>query len=313
MKRVLLLGGYGFIGTNILKYADEHLLAEYQFIVFDRVPLHIYGVTFSSVEKTYYGDFSSRSDIERIFIENQIDIIIHSLSSTVPTTSLDPKFDIESNLLSTLQLLEIQAKYQVPQIIYLSSGGAIYGNDSRCAFTEDHFSNPISSYGIIKLAIEKYLYLYHMQYGFDYLILRLSNPYGPFHYSQKQGVINIALESALMNKPFSVWGDGEGGKDYIYIQDFCRVLFGLINKKVLNTVLNVGSGVSTSLNTILNIINLYYPEFTWTYTPSHQNDIVNFSLNINRLRNFLPDIQFSSIDQGISKTLNWIHNERTII
>lgn len=82
------------------------------------------------------------------------------------------------------------------------------------------FSNPISSYGITKLAIEKYLYFYHMQYGFNYLILRLSNPYGPYHYSQKQGVINIALERAMKNDSFSVWGNGEGTKDYIYIEDF---------------------------------------------------------------------------------------------
>lgn len=123
-----------------------------------------------------------------------------------------------------------------------------------------------------------------MQYGFNYLILRLSNPYGPYHYSQKQGVINIALERAMKNDSFSVWGNGEGTKDYIYIEDFCNILFELLDSKVYNKVLNVGSGETVSLNTILRIIKSYYPNFEWINTSSYPNDIANFSLNINRLK-----------------------------
>ena len=134
-----------------------------------------------------------------------------------------------------------------------------------------------------------------MQYGFNYLILRLSNPYGPYHYSQKQGVINIALERAMKNDSFSVWGNGEGTKDYIYIEDFCNILFELLDSKVYNKVLNVGSGETVSLNTILRIIKSYYPNFEWINTSSYPNDIANFSLNINRLKTFIPDIRFTDI------------------
>lgn len=95
-------------------------------------------------------------------------------------------------------------------------------------------------------------------------------------------------------------------KDYIYIEDFCNILFELLDSKVYNKVLNVGSGETVSLNTILRIIKSYYPNFEWINTSSYPNDIANFSLNINRLKTFIPDIRFTDINKGINKTLNWL-------
>ena len=119
-------------------------------------------------------------------------------------------------------------------------------------------------------------------------------------------MINIALERAMKGDSFSVWGNGEGAKDYIYIEDFCNILFELLDSKVYNKVLNVGSGETVSLNTILRIIKSYYPNFEWINISSYPNDIANFSLNINRLKTFIPDIRFTDINQGINKTLNWL-------
>ena len=309
MKYILLLGGYGFIGTNIIKYVDENYISDYHFIVFDRFPKHMGDLSFKSIEKVYCGDFGNISDLEKVFCENRIDIIIHSLSSTVPSTSLDPKFDIESNLVSTIQLLELQTKYHVPKIVYLSSGGAIYGHEETCTFSETHFSNPISSYGITKLAIEKYLHLYHIQHSINYLILRLSNPYGPYHYSRKQGAINIALRNAMNHDGFMVWGSGNGAKDYFYIEDFCSILFQLIKKDISNEVFNIGSGSTFSLNSILSEIKTYFPEFSWSYSSAHSNDVANFSLNMDKLLSVLPSCKFTSLHEGIGKTVKWLQNE----
>lgn len=101
----------------------------------------------------------------------------------------------------------------------------------------------------------------------------------------------------MKNDSFSVWGNGEGTKDYIYIEDFCNILFELLDSKVYNKVLNVGSGETVSLNTILRIIKSYYPNFEWINTSSYPNDIANFSLNINRLKTFIPDIRFTDINK----------------
>ena len=180
-KNILILGGFGFIGTNILKFIDTNLANQNQCIVFDRVNQHPYGVDISCVSKVYAGDFSNSQLIEKIFAENAIDIVIHSLSTTIPVESQNARYDVESNLLPTLDVLNCMLKYNVKNIVYISSGGAIYGNNA-CKHTELDNVSPISSYGVVKLAIEKYILQYTQLFGIQSLILRLSNPYGSYRY-----------------------------------------------------------------------------------------------------------------------------------
>ena len=127
MKNVLILGGYGFLGTNIMKYVDEHLHQQYRFIVFDKFAKHMGGVEFGCVERTYAGDFTDTALLESIFRENKIDLVIHSLSTTVPVDSANARYDVETNLLPTLDVLALMVKYGVKDIVYISSGGAVYG------------------------------------------------------------------------------------------------------------------------------------------------------------------------------------------
>lgn len=100
MKTILLLGGYGFLGTNVMKYVDTHLADQYRFIVFDKMDHHMGGVTFTNIVKTYAGDFSDSMLLKRIFRENQIDIIIHSLSTTVPIESANARYDVHVNAIA---------------------------------------------------------------------------------------------------------------------------------------------------------------------------------------------------------------------
>ena len=219
METILILGGFGFIGTNIIKYIDSHYSNTYRIIVFDRVAQHPHGIKFCSVCKTYSGDFSDETSINRIFDENKIDYVIHLISATCPTNSSNPQYDIEANLIPTIKLLQLMVKYSVKHIIFISSGGAIYGDTAEnTCHTENDATFPISSYGIIKLTIEKYIILFSKINNMIPLILRLSNPYGPYHYSDKQGIVNVALRHAINNKPIQIWGDGSAEKDYIYIR-----------------------------------------------------------------------------------------------
>ena len=305
MKTVLILGGFGFLGTNAIKYAERCFSGEYNFIVFDMYAQHPHGVQFSSIKKVYAGDFSDSDLLEQIFKDNRIDIVLHSLSTTVPVNSGNTRYDVESNLIPTLVVLGLMVKYQVKNIVYLSSGGAIYGvKDSRShAESDDVF--PISSYGVVKLAIEKYIMQYAQLYGMHPLILRLSNPYGPYHYSMKQGVVNVALAKAMRGETLCIWGDGNGRKDYMYVDDYATVLYALIGRGVYNEVFNVASGDLYSVNEIVGKIRQYVPDMKTEYSDGNINDASHFALNTEKLMRFLPDFRFTTMEEGLKSTYEW--------
>lgn len=305
---ILLLGGFGFIGTNILKYV-ETLDSDYRIIVFDRFPKHLDGIQFSRVDKVYAGDFSDEYLLNKIFDENQIDIVLHSLSASVPSSSVDNIFDLKFNVIPTIALLNVMKNHNVKNIVFISSGGAIYGDTAvtESGHCEEDVLFPKSAYGVSKLVIEKYLYLYSNLYDFKVLITRLSNPYGPYHYSQKQGVVNIALEKAIRKEKLEIWGDGNGKKDYIFITDFCNILFSLIEKHPYQyEVLNIGSGTLLSVNEIANTIKgQLIKTFEWGYRQLNNLDVNSFMLNLNKLHSIIGNFHFTSFENGLDLTYEW--------
>lgn len=310
---ILLLGGFGFIGTNILKYA-ETLNSDYRIIVFDRFPNHLDNIRFKCVEKVYAGDFSDEYLLNKIFTENQIDVVLHSLSASVPSSSVDNIFDLKFNVIPTISLLNVMKNHNVKNIVFISSGGAVYGDNivKGDGHSEDDVLFPKSAYGVSKLVIEKYLYLYSTLYDFKVLITRLSNPYGPYHYSQKQGVINIALEKAMRGEKLEIWGDGNGKKDYIFITDFCIILYALINGASYQyEVLNIGSGDLLSVNEIAgNIKNKLVSTFEWEYRQVNNLDVSSFKLDLSKLHSILGEFTFTSFDEGLNLTYDWYRNKR---
>ena len=310
MKKILMLGGYGFISTNILKYIDENYAEEYEVIIFDRIMEHPKGVKFNCVKKVYAGDFSDETNLIQIFNENEINIVMHFLSSTVPATSSNAQYDVESNLIATLKLLGIMDKFGVKDIVYMSSGGAIYGDYLMKVHNEEDAVYPKSSYGVVKLAIEKYLLSYSELYDFNSLILRLSNPYGPYHYNNKQGIINIAIRKALAGEKVQIWGSGDGIKDYIYIEDVCSIIFRLIENGVETEVYNVAAGSAHSVNEIVEGIKEFVPSCEWEHVNALHSDVQSFELDITKLRQKLGVIKFTSFENGLRKTIHWQKNNR---
>lgn len=310
---ILLLGGFGFIGTNILKYA-ETLDSDYRMIVFDRFPNHLDNITFSCLDKVYAGDFSDEYLLNKIFTENHIDVVLHSLSASVPSSSVDNIFDLKFNVIPTITLLNVMKAHDVKNIVFISSGGAVYGDNTvgRDGHSEEDVLFPKSAYGVSKLVIEKYLYLYSTLYDFKVLITRLSNPYGPYHYSQKQGVVNIALEKAMRGEKLEIWGDGNGKKDYIFITDFCKILFSLINKSTYQyEVLNIGSGELLSVNEIAETIkDKLVSTFEWNYRQLNNLDVSAFKLDLSKLHSILGHFNFTSFDKGLDLTYAWCRNNQ---
>lgn len=306
------MGGFGFIGTNLLKHIDENLNSQYRVVVLDRVASHPDGLSFDCVNKVYVGDFGDRVLMNSIFDNNAIDYVFHFISVSVPSSSSDCVFDLNHNVIPTVQLLSIMNAHGVRKIVFLSSGGAVYGDKpyGELGHNETEVLYPKSPYGISKLVIEKYLFQHYELFDILPLVLRLSNPYGKYHYSKKQGVVNIAMRNANNHENINIWGDGNGKKDYIFVEDFCVILFALVNKNVEPMIVNVGSGSLLSVNEIAKIIKQLYPEFSWTYSQSNKLDVSDFKLDLTQLNKLLGDFKYTSFVDGIRITNDWLQSKK---
>lgn len=302
-KKILILGGFGFIGTNL---TEEFLKrGNYEIIIFESKNVIIQNPDLLNHVKVYYGDFHNEKEYEIIFKENQIDIVIHLIGTTVPSISNENIiYDIDSNLVNTIKLLNIMKQYQIKNIIFPSSGGTVYGILKK-EHKESDPTTPVCSYGIMKLTTEKYLYLYNYLYGINFLILRPSNPFGEYHKSIQQGLINVVLEKILNGKTIEIWGDGSVVRDYIYIKDLVRIIVDLIEKNIQDEIINIGSGRGYSINEILTIIREEIGDFPLKYVEARKVDVPYLILNIDKLRTFL-DINLMGIEEGIKKTYDWL-------
>ena len=304
-KKVLIFGGLGFIGTNL----TEELInrSEYVIFIFNIKNAIIHNSDLLEKTEVYYGDFNNVEDFEFIFKEQQIDMVIHLINTNDPSSSnKNIIYDIKSNLINTINLLDIMLKYKCKNIVFLSSGGTIYGvSKDRKKKKETDSKNPISSYGIVKLTIEKYLQLYNKLFGLNYLILRPSNPYGEYHNSQKQGIINVILKKVFNGETVEIWGDGTVVRDFIYVKDLVKIIVDLIESKIQNDIFNIGSGKGYSINDIIEITQNEIGNFKLEFKDARKVDVPYLILNTDKLERQL-DLNLTSIEDGIKKTSEWL-------
>jgi UDP-glucose 4-epimerase len=290
MKYILFLGGNGFLGKNVLQYFEEFLV-EQEHIHFVVAGRFSQGANADALGNVTYEvlDFSDKAALGALFEKYAFSEVFHFASSTVPANSNEQIHDdIRTNLLGTIALLEYMVQHRTQKITYISSGGTVYGNTGPGGSQEEDFNNPNNSYGIVKLSIEKYINLFHKLYGLDYLILRLSNPFGPGHLSERNGIINIAIRRALLHQPIVVWGDGSNTKDYIFVKDFSRIFWTLFSKNISNKILNIGSGNVYSVMEVLENIKKILPELHWEHAPAKSFDTRKVEFKLDSLKKIMP-------------------------
>jgi UDP-glucose 4-epimerase len=250
--RVLVMGGLGFIGSHLSRL----LLKEgYQVRIFDKLHGSRYLITDIQEEvEIEEGDAERPEDILRSL--RDIDIAVDFIHTTVPGASmLNPAYDVQTNVAAHAGWLSQLHKTRLRRIIYVSSGGTVYGVPQKNPIGEDHPTEPISSYGITKLAIEKYIAMYANIQGIDYRICRPANAYGAgqrLHIGQ--GVIGVFLDQCLKNQPIEIWGDGTVRRDYIYVDDIVQAIVQLIAHQGVSMVFNISSCIGYSLNDIIKIM-----------------------------------------------------------
>jgi UDP-glucose 4-epimerase len=301
-ETVLLIGGTGFIGKNIIDFAlKNEACSNYKFVILSR---DFQRDTIDLIAHVS-GDYADKNVLMSLFSKWNFTKVFHCATSTTPLSSTNNILcDIKGNLMATIGLLDVMKDFGCTSIMYLSSGGAVYGEKHLNTISEDEICEPVSSYGVVKLTIENYLRLYQKQFGISYLILRVSNPFGQFHVSEKQGVINIAIRRALRNDSIEVWGDGKQSKDYIFVDDLVKIIFHLLEQGVKNKIINVGSGETHELNKILEIIKIYLPNLETNFIASKATDVKDFCLDISLMKS-LVDFEFTPFEEAIEKTILW--------
>lgn len=301
--RCLIFGGEGFIGTNLRQALVGKVNKLTVFSRKKKQTTDFHGVDW------IIGDFMDSTAVSAA-VEGY-DVVFHLITSTTPYSSnLDKIYDVQSNVLSTLHLLDACRKAKVKRIIFVSSGGTIYGKSIEIPTSENAPTNPISSYGISKLVIEKYLALYEELYGLKYVALRVANPYGPYQNALKnQGAISAFLNQILQGNPVNIWGDGSCMRDYIYIDDLVEALIASISYNGNQRVFNIGSGTGHSLNQIVETIsNCLNQKVDVNYLEARAVDIPKSVLNIDLANKELKWQPTHGLELGIKKTIAWLNN-----
>lgn len=302
--KVAVFGGSGFIGSNLVNrlVADGHSLR-----IFDHAPTQgLIGETEPQITR-FFGDFSTQKDFSEVL--SGCDVVFHLISTVLPGSSNQNILgDIQENLIPTIRLVENMKVCGVPRLIFPSSGGTVYGNAQYLPINEQHPTQPLVSYGVTKLAIEKYLAIYRNEFGFLPICLRISNPYGPgFKIGSPQGAIGAFLRKAIEGQPIEIWGTGEVRRDYLYIKDLVEAMVSSMTYSGAEQVLNISAGVGTSLIELTEIIQSVLGR---RIKVNHQKNR-NFDVQTNILDNSLAQTELNwlpttSLEQGIRTTATWL-------
>ena len=281
--RFLVLGGSGFMGSHLVE-----LLAERGWEVrgFSQSAASWQPAAASSVTWVA-GDFRDPKAVDDAV--DGCDYVYHLVGATNPASSnRDVIFDAETNLIPTLRLLETCVRAKVRRIVFSSSGGKIYGATDRSPISEDHPTEPRSSYGIIKLATEKYLELFHRLHGLDYTVLRVANCYGPrLPVAGEQGVVGSFLDRLNRGEPIELWGDGAVTRDYVYVGDVAQAFLAALGQESPFKIFNVGTGVGTSLLELIALMErVTGRRATIVKKPARQVDVPANILDPTRARRF---------------------------
>lgn len=300
----LVLGGNGFIGSHLV---DKLLAEEHKVRVFDKYEEH-YRKPIAEVDY-YYGDFGNRGLLADAL--KGVDMVFHLISTTLPESSNeDPVFDVQSNIIETLFLLEQCVNKKIQKIAFISSGGTVYGTPAELPVYEDNPTNPKCSYGISKLVIEKYLALFKLLHGLNYVIVRPSNSYGARQNpSSIQGAIPIFLNKVAKGEPIEIWGDGEVVRDYIFVDDLVEGFYRAATINAKSHIFNLGSGTGHSLNQIVKIIRrITGCEANVEYKTKRAFDIPKIYLDISRALEELSWAPATSLENGMKKTWEFTQN-----
>ena len=283
MRKILFIGGAGFIGSNIIRRLQHE---DFEIHVCEPVGANLQRLN-GLEAKVHHALLSDIERLSKIIRENEIEMIVHLVSTLIPgSTYEDYKDEYKNVLFPSIELMELCAKLKI-RFVFFSSGGTVYGNRTDVQpFKETDAMNPISYYGWSKQMMENSIQFMNRTVGLDYLIIRPSNAFGPGqNLNGKQGLVAVAIGKLLRNEKIEVWGDASAVRDYIYVDDLANIFVKLIERDIHNTTLNIGSGRGYSVNDVLAFLKMVSgKDLKIVYKNPRPVDVSNMVLDTTRLK-----------------------------
>lgn len=273
---VLVLGGNGFIGKNLVK---ELTNSNYNVTSFDlNLPIQrVEGVNYIQ------GNFFDEAMLD--YLTENINVIFHAISSINPGNSNQKYMEgYENDLIYTIKLCRIVKNKNI-KMIFLSSGGTVYGNQEVQPITEEAMTHPINHYGNLKLCIENTMRTFNCQENTKIIIARIANPYGVGQdFKKGVGFIDAVLKKGISNETIEIFGKGDIIRDYIYIDDVCKMLIALIPYTGLYEVFNISSGIGYSQKEIINFAREWIPNLKISFQNPRTIDVKKIVLDNSRIK-----------------------------
>ncbi len=297
---VLVIGGGGFLGRALTAQ-----------LVSRGRRVHVLGrrslAGFPPQVSVSDGGLANEAALRRLLPE--CGTVFHLACATTPSVSAGrPALEMEENIVPTLQFLSVLQDYPDRHLVFLSSGGALYGNIGARPAREDDPLNPMSFHGAGKAALEAFLRAHAARTGNPLTILRASNLYGPGQPLRAGfGVVRAMLERARSGTPLEIWGDGENVRDFVYIDDVVAVCLRHADLADGSQTYNVGSGEACSLNRLHSVVEAATGRrLQVVHGAARPMDVRHIELDIGRLRGRLGWAPRVSLEQGVATTWRWL-------
>ena len=307
--KVLVTGGAGFIGSHV---TDHFIQSGWEVVIVDN--LSTGRESNINPQAAFYRMDIRDPRLLSIFEREKPDVVDHHAAQMdVRKSVADPLFDADVNILGTINLLECARKTGVRKIVYISSGGAAYGEPVYLPCDEAHPINPLCPYGVTKHTVEHYLYLYKELYGLDYAVLRYPNVYGPRQDPHGEaGVVAIFTGRMLSQDPVTIFGDGTQERDFVYVGDCARANV-LVAANGASGIYNLGCGVGTSINQIFDGLKqvTQYP-YQPDYAPAKAGETYKIYLSAKRANQELGWSPSLNLVEGLTATVEYFRQNEVV-
>jgi UDP-glucose 4-epimerase len=310
MAKILVTGGAGFIGSHVV---DLFVSQGYEVVIVDDLSTGR-ASNLNPAAKFYQIDIRDPK-LRDVFEAERPDFVSHHAAQMdVRRSVAQPLFDAHVNILGSINMIECAKEFGVKHFVYISTGGAVYGEPERLPCDERHPINPICQYGASKHTVEHYLYMYHVNYGLNYTVLRYPNVFGPRQDPHGEaGVVAIFTGKMLDGEQVTINGDGEQTRDFVFVGDCARANLLAIEIDHMPGIYNLGWGRPTSINEIFTTLAKVttYPHQV-LYGPAKVGETRHIYLDASKIQKDLGWAPTITLEDGLRETVNYFRTTEKV-